>query len=64
MSEDRKPILDAKEHRRRHAVLHNGLDELAADFMACTGKLLSKTNVMDLMKWSYSQTKEPTERKP
>lgn len=49
------------EHKQRHLVLHKHLDELVADFIDQTCKLLSETTVMDLIKWSHQQTKNPTD---
>jgi hypothetical protein len=39
--------------------LHRSLDMLVASFIDKTGKLPSETTVMDLMRWSYGQTKLP-----
>lgn len=50
-----------EEHRQRHVELHRKLDELVADFISCTGKLPSQTNLMEFMKWAYQQTIQPTE---
>ena len=47
------------EHIKRHKELHKNLDELVADFISHTEKLLSKTTIMELMEWSYKQTIEP-----
>jgi hypothetical protein len=52
-----------KAHKNRHAELHNALDELAADFLDHTRKLLSKTTVLELLAWSCEQMKKPTEKK-
>jgi len=49
-----------KEHKIRHLELHRAPDELAADFMHHTQKLPSETTVVELMKWSYEQTQNPT----
>lgn len=54
-------ISDIKKHKERHVLLHECLDELLADFMKHTEKLPSKTPISDLMKWSYEETKNPTE---
>ncbi len=48
-----------EEHRLIHVELHQSLDLLLADFLDHTGCLLTKTSVMDLMKWSHEQTKNP-----
>lgn len=36
--------------------LHKMLDELVADFISKTGQRLSKTTVLNFVKWSYEQT--------
>jgi hypothetical protein len=51
-----------QEHIERHKILHTHLDELLADFMSETGKLPSKSSLMELMEWSYLQTKNPSDR--
>lgn len=48
-----------KEHKRRHIKLHRELDELVADYISCTEKSLSKSFILDLIEWSYQQTKNP-----
>jgi hypothetical protein len=49
------------EHQARHAELHQALDELAADFIAHTGKRPSETTVLELMQWSSAQIDAPDE---
>jgi hypothetical protein len=53
---------DKESHRQRHIELHQALDELAADWIAQQprGKLFSNTTIMELLQWSFEQTKEPT----
>jgi hypothetical protein len=51
-----------EEHKAKHIELHKKLDELIADFIDQTDNSLSKTSVMELIKWSYEQTKNPTEK--
>lgn len=53
--------MDRKEHIEKHIMLHKYLDELSADHIRHTGKIPSKTTLMELMGWSYEQTKDPTE---
>ncbi len=53
---------DKSEHKARHRELHKALDELVADFIDHTGALPSKTNLMELMDWSYLQSMTPTEK--
>lgn len=48
-------------HKQRHIELHDRLDELVADFIDHTGKLPSKTTLLELMNWSFKQTLKPTE---
>jgi hypothetical protein len=55
--------LSPAEHRTRHMLLHQALDELVADFIRHTDSLPSKTTVMELMDWSAKQTREPDELK-
>lgn len=50
-----------EEHKQRHLELHKMLDELGADFIRHTDKLPSKSTIMELMTWSFEQTKNPTE---
>jgi hypothetical protein len=50
-----------EEHKARHALLHQQLDELVADWIRHTTGLPSKCSVLDLMKWSHEQTENPTE---
>lgn len=50
------------EHRGRHAELHKKLDELLADFIDHTGRLLSETTILELIQWSFEQTKKPKEK--
>lgn len=47
-----------KEHLQKHIELHHALDELVADFLTETGKFPSKSTVIELMEWSYLQTKQ------
>jgi len=44
-------------HQERHIFLHKCLDELLADFIRNTGRLLSDTNLVDFLNWSHLQTK-------
>jgi hypothetical protein len=54
-------ISDIKKHKERHILLHKHLNELLADFLKHTGKLPSKTSIISFIKWSYEETKNPTE---
>ena len=43
-----------------HKMLHQGLDELIADYLTCNyGKTPGQTTVAELMQWSHQQTIEP-----
>lgn len=48
-----------EEHKARHVALHRSLDELVADWIFHTGSFPSHASVVDLINWSYSQTKNP-----
>jgi len=50
---------EAKTHRERHEFLHRALDELVADFILHNAnKSPSDTTIMELITWSYKQTRE------
>jgi len=55
--------LNEKEHIKRHKELHQGLDEIVADFITHTDHDLFNTPVMELIKWSHQQTTNPTVEK-
>lgn len=48
-----------EEHRERHRQLHKALDELVADWIACTKNYPSQSTILSLMEWSYQQTVNP-----
>ena len=50
-------------HKERHIELHKYLDELVAAFITKTGQMPSDSTIMELMQWSYKQTKNPNENK-
>jgi len=55
---------DLEKHIKRHKKLHKMLDELVADFLYHNidmkkPKILKETSIMNLIKWSYQQTKNP-----
>jgi len=49
-----------EEHIKKHKELHKALDELVADFVTQTSKLLSQTSVMALLEWAHKQTVKPS----
>jgi hypothetical protein len=53
--------ISGEEHLYRHVLLHEYLDELIADFIRHTGKLPSRTTVLELMRWAAEQRASPTE---
>ncbi len=57
--------MELTEHKERHELLHRMLDELFADYMNHHPKQVEflKMPIGDLMKWSYSQTINPTDLK-
>jgi len=55
--------MNPEEHKEKHIKLHKSFDELTADYVSHTEKLLSETTVMELIEWSYSQTINPKESK-
>lgn len=50
-----------KEHKERHVLLHNHLDELIADFIRHTKHRLTEASIMTLVHWSYCETRNPKE---
>ena len=49
------------EHRARHVELHRALDELFADFVAHQpGSRFLERPILELIKWSHTQTIEPS----
>jgi hypothetical protein len=50
-----------EEHKQRHEKLHKALDELLKDFIVHTGKMPSKTSLIEFLSWSGDQTVLPTE---
>ena len=52
--------MNKEKHKVRHQLLHKELDELVADFIIHNkDKLPSTTTIIELMEWSYEQTKNP-----
>ena len=58
MTENLDIGLKGKAHRDRHILLHKMFDELITDYLGVTDKLPSQINILELMEWSYKQTKE------
>jgi len=48
--------MTTEEHKDRHILLHQHLDELVADWITETQGLPSKCSVLELMQWSRKQT--------
>ena len=46
-------------HKQRHLELHRSFDELIGDWIAQTNPIPSKATVMDLINWSYKQSRKP-----
>lgn len=55
--------MNKEQHKHRHVELHRMLDELLADYIKHTNKLLSKSSLIELMEWSFKQTTNPDEEK-
>lgn len=49
------------EHKEIHIKLHKALDSLVGDYITHTGERLSNSSILDLIHWSYEQTRNPTE---
>ena len=48
------------QHRERHKKLHESLDELLADYLEHTGKMVGAIVFWEFLGWSHRQTLEPT----
>jgi hypothetical protein len=60
--EESVDAIEANEHKVRHQLLHESLDELVADFIRHNDdKRPSSTTVLELMEWSHAQTVKPEE---
>jgi len=53
--------MNKENHKQIHKELHSSLDKLCADFIRHTEKLPSDITLLEFMKWSSEQTKNPTE---
>ena len=47
-------------HKKRHIELHRKLDELLRDAIQYGGLFPSKATCLDLLRWSFEQTVEPS----
>ena len=47
-----------EEHRQLHVTLHDHLGILIADMILCTGMPVSGLTVVELLDWSYEQTRD------
>lgn len=52
-----------KKHKEIHEKFHRNLDEMMAEFIMQTGKLPSKTSLMEFVEWSYAQMQNPIDNK-
>lgn len=61
MPSNKHPAFNFDEHKKRHELLHQNLDELAADFLSQNGpgRMLGNTTIMELLEWSHRQTVTP-----
>ena len=59
LERDHPSAINRDEHQQRHALLHQHLDELVADFIDKTGRRPSETTLMDFMESSGRQVTEP-----
>jgi len=53
--------MNKEDHIQRHRTLHYHLDELVADYVSSSNKLLENTTVLELLEWSHLQTINPFE---
>ena len=51
-----------EKHKEKHKRLHSELDELIADYLLHTDMGILNSSIMDLIRWSFGQTKDPTEK--
>lgn len=50
-----------EEHKQRHVELHKAIDELSADYILHNPTAHLAGSILDLIEWSYGQTKDPKE---
>ena len=53
--------MNKEEHIAKHIELHDSLDQLLADFIRHTKKLLGRTTLLEFLGWSHEQISNPTE---
>lgn len=57
--------MNREDHIKRHKELHGSFDELLADWIGSQPRGLTKplgnTSIMELVKWSIKQIKDPDE---
>lgn len=56
-----KKINTEQEHKDRHLMLHQYLDELIADFISAGHAPFMDRPIKDLMHWSATQIENPTD---
>lgn len=63
MTPEQAEELAADAHKKRHEFLHRALDELVADWLVLNpNHRPSQYSILDLMRWSHSQTIHPGDR--
>ena len=53
--------MEREKHIERHKELHKAVDELLADYITHVPSASIDDSIYTLVKWSYEQTKNPTE---
>ena len=53
-------VMETQIHKKKHEELHKMLDQLVADWIWHTKKMPSEASILDLVAWSFEQTKNPT----
>jgi len=55
--------MNLQEHRERHKLLHEHLDELLADYLCQNPQPISNLRIMTLLEWSHKESLNPTPTK-
>lgn len=56
----RARLMSKAQYKERHGYLHKAFDELIADWIFATGNLPSRHSIMELIRWSAKQVKDPS----